>query len=58
MLKHKYYIKRLSFHIFENIHVEIHVAMDTGLPLEQWSLSLGSDTVVTYRIKEHHTSLC
>lgn len=44
--------------MFENTHVEIHVAMDTGLPLEQWSLSLGSDTAVTYRIKEHHTSLC
>lgn len=35
MLKHKYYIKGLSFHMFENIHVEMHVAMDTGLPLEQ-----------------------
>ena len=58
MLKPKHYIKGLPFYMFENIHVEICVAMDTGLSLEQWSLLLGNDAVVTYRIKEHHTSVC
>lgn len=41
--------------MFENIHDEIYVAMDTGLSLEHWSL-LG--LVVIYGIKEHHTSVC
>lgn len=41
MLKHKQQIKGLPLYMFENIHVGIRVAMDTGLSLEQWSLPTG-----------------
>lgn len=51
------FLSYIQYERFENIHVEIHVAMDTGLPFRA-IVSLSSDAVVTYRIKEHHTSLC
>lgn len=41
ILKHKHYKKGLPLYMFENMHVEIHVAMDTGLSLERWSLPTG-----------------
>jgi len=41
MLKRKHYIKGLPLYMFENTPIEICVALDTGLSLEQWSLPAG-----------------